>query len=169
MGLLLWAKRCAGGEARRAAAVRLIDKFRTHQGSRRCPGLLPLCYSPWYQGPLHQGCRVMHEQPSDSPRPIADRGPALPAEAACYRRIGPFTPATLPSGLRSEHRLKQGVWGLVRLLEGSVTFVWDDAAAGSRDLSAPAEILVPPTVPHHLVGDGPFVIEIDFLAVPKPA
>lgn len=93
--------------------------------------------------------------------PIAPRG-ALPAGAEPYSTIGPFDAQSLPKGLRGKHNLKAGTWGLLRLGEGSLRFVWDDAAGGAEDLIAPASLVVPPQVLHHVEGDGPFSVTIAF-------
>jgi tellurite resistance-related uncharacterized protein len=95
---------------------------------------------------------------------VANRAP-LPPGAEPYRTIGPFDAASLPAGLRAEHRLKPGVWGLIRLAEGRLRFVWDDEQGGIEDLAAPAELVVPPEVLHHVEGDAPFELTITFLRV----
>lgn len=88
---------------------------------------------------------------------------ALPASATPYRKIGPFDAATLPSGLRAEHRLKEDVWGKLELLEGSVDFVWDDGRTDNRHRLAKGNIqLVTPTTPHHLEVSGTFRLTIEF-------
>ncbi|MXO58670.1 DUF1971 domain-containing protein [Altererythrobacter salegens] len=86
----------------------------------------------------------------------------LPREATAYRTIGPFDAATLPAGIRAKHRLKAGAWGVLRLSEGSLRFVWDDCEGGVEDLHAPAEVVIPPQVPHHVEGTGPFTADITF-------
>ena len=83
-------------------------------------------------------------------------------QGEAYRTIGPFDAASLPKGLREEHRLKAGTWGLVRLASGSLEFVWDDGSGRSETVTAPAEVTVPPQVPHHVEGDGPFELTIAF-------
>jgi tellurite resistance-related uncharacterized protein len=92
---------------------------------------------------------------------LSPRG-ELPAGAAAYRSIGPFDAQTLPAGLRSEHRLKEGTWGLLELTEGALRFVWDDEEGGADELRAPARLAVPPQVLHHVEGDGPFALTIAF-------
>lgn len=93
---------------------------------------------------------------------IAERGPALPASAACYRTIGPFNRDTIPAGLLRRHDLKPGTWGVVTIRTGSIGFAWDDAAGGTTRLDAGQAILVPPTVPHHLVPEGEVTLDIGF-------
>lgn len=95
------------------------------------------------------------------PEMLAPRG-TLPSCSTAYRTIGPFDAATLPAGLKAEHRLKPGTWAVLDLTEGSLTFRWDDAAGGQDDLSAPARIAIPPEVPHHLELAGPLLLTVTF-------
>lgn len=97
---------------------------------------------------------------------IVDRGPELPAGAAAYRRIGPFDAEAIPFGLLGEHRLKAGAWGLLEVVSGSIRFVWSDSGGGARELVAPAKLLVPPEVPHHLERTGPVSLQITFCRAP---
>lgn len=87
---------------------------------------------------------------------------ALPDGLEAYRSIGPFDAESLPKGLRAEHNLKPGTWALVELTEGSLRFVWDDEEGAAEGLVAPASLVVPPEVLHHVEGDGPFAMEIAF-------
>jgi tellurite resistance-related uncharacterized protein len=82
--------------------------------------------------------------------------------SVAYRTIGPFDAQTLPAGLRAEHRLKDGTWGVLTLSEGSLRFVWDDEQGGADDLVAPVRFVVPPQAPHHVESDGPFTLSIAF-------
>lgn len=92
------------------------------------------------------------------------RPDALPDDVSCYKRIGPFRGDEIPQGLRREHRLKDGVWGRVSELDGSLIFVWDDGEGGASRLESPAVIVVPPTVPHHLEDSDEAQISIEFFA-----
>lgn len=86
----------------------------------------------------------------------------LPEGLVPYKLIGPFQQSEIPAGLLREHRLKDGVWGELTLHEGQVQFVWDDGSGDINDMSAPARLLVPPTVPHHLGRLAGAVISIQF-------
>lgn len=92
--------------------------------------------------------------------------PTAPPEAALvYKTVGPFRGAEIPKGLLSEHRLKEDVWGRVTVVEGQLLFVWDDAQGGTAALESPAQMIVPPTVPHHLEQIETAVITVDFLRI----
>lgn len=96
--------------------------------------------------------------------PIAERGPPLPSGARAYRRIGPFGADTIPAGLLRRHDLKDGAWGLLSVLAGSIRFHWDDETGGARLLKPGDTMLIPPRVPHHLERQGSVTIEIAFCA-----
>ncbi len=91
------------------------------------------------------------------------RATRLPEDVRPYRTIGPFNEATLPAGLRRTHDLAEDTWGLVQLTEGTISFVWEDDGGETLDLSAPAEIVVPPRAAHHVESDGEFLLSITFL------
>jgi len=92
---------------------------------------------------------------------VPERPTRLPEAAEPYRTIGPFDAATFPEGLRRTHDLKAGTWGILTLTAGALSFVWEDAQGGRESLVAPAEIVVPPQVPHHVEGDD-FTASITF-------
>ena len=96
--------------------------------------------------------------------PIAERGPPLPSGARAYRRIGPFGVDSIPAGLLRRHDLKDGVWGLLSVIAGSIHFYWDDDAGGGRLLQSGDTMLIPPGVLHHLERQGSVTIEIAFCA-----
>jgi tellurite resistance-related uncharacterized protein len=90
------------------------------------------------------------------------RPASLPESAGPYRTIGPFGRETLPAGLLRTHDLAEGVWGLVELHSGRIVFVWEDGSGDRIELEAPARIIVPPQIPHHLEADGDFRLTITF-------
>ena len=98
---------------------------------------------------------------------VSIRAKALPADATRYWQSRQFDQRSLPAGLTREHRLKEGTWGILTLLSGTIGFNWDDSEGGTIELSAPARIVIPPIVPHHLKIRGPFTLTIDFHRQPS--
>jgi tellurite resistance-related uncharacterized protein len=94
------------------------------------------------------------------------RAKELPVDSIRYWQSGQFDQRSLPAGLTREHRLKEGTWGLLTLMSGTIDFSWDDSQGGTVLLSAPARMVIPPTVPHHVAGSGPFTLEIEFYRQP---
>lgn len=80
---------------------------------------------------------------------------------APYKTTPVFTEETLPSGLKSEHRTKQGVWGLLRVLEGEVRLVF--AGSAQRIYVTPSTpAVIPPQATHHVETDGPMRMQVEF-------
>lgn len=93
-------------------------------------------------------------------------GHSAPAQApAPYRSTPVFDQDTLPSALRSRHATKAGVWGLIRVIEGTLRLTY---------LEPPSEILlgaeqagiVSPEQPHFVTPQGPMKMQVDFYDQP---
>ncbi len=50
------------------------------------------------------------------------RPQGLPAGLVAYKRTAIFDESTMPAGLRRGHRTKDGVWGLIRVLDGRLRY-----------------------------------------------
>ena len=78
-----------------------------------------------------------------------------------YKTTPVFDQDSLPQALRNAHNTKAGVWGLLRVLEGEVTLVFDEPA---REIvvspAAPCEI--PPQAWHHVEVTGPMRMQVEF-------
>ena len=74
--------------------------------------------------------------------------PSAPPEP--YRSTPVFDEETLPAALRREHRTKPGVWGLVRVLEGTLKLSYVDPTQ---------VIIVSPGSPGLLLPDQPHFVE----------
>lgn len=96
---------------------------------------------------------------------LCDRA-ELPAGLELARTAGPFDEATLPAGLQRLHRVGERTWGLLRVLEGAVTFTMHTTTWADVQLHAGDNHPIPPTVPHRVTLDGPARLQIDFLVRP---
>ena len=78
-----------------------------------------------------------------------------------YRSTPVFDERTLPQGLRQAHTTKDGVWGVIRVLEGCVRYRIE---AHDHDviLSPGTPGLVRPQEPHHVEPVGPMRMQVDF-------
>ena len=91
----------------------------------------------------------------------------LPPGFNAYRKIGPFDAESLPAGLLREHRLKEGTWANLAVLEGEIGFVWDDPDSDGTVtvLAAGDRLNVPPLILHHLeLREETLRLEIEFLS-----
>ena len=87
----------------------------------------------------------------------------LPANAASYRTLGPWTADEIPAGLKGQHQLKAGSWAVIKILSGRIDFAWDDGNTGpTTTLETGMKLTVPPLVPHHLVVTGPVEVALSF-------
>lgn len=91
------------------------------------------------------------------------RSYTLPANAACYRTLGPWNAEEIPAGLKGQHQLKAGSWAVIKICSGNIHFAWDDETAGPVvALESGMELIVPPLVLHHLVLTGPVEVTLSF-------
>jgi tellurite methyltransferase len=93
---------------------------------------------------------------------LCDRA-ELPEGLRLARTAGPFDAATLPAGLRKEHRIAEATWGVLRVIQGSVRLSIATDPAITVGLTRGERQSIPPGVPHSLTLDGPFRLAIDFL------
>lgn len=84
----------------------------------------------------------------------------LPPDVEHVRTTPAFTCDTVPAGLLKAHRVAPGVWGRLRVLEGTVTFVLE-ASGERRTMTAGETQVIEPDVAHHVeLGQGSsFVVE----------
>ena len=99
--------------------------------------------------------------------PLCDRL-ELPAGLEVVRTAGPFDADTVPAALRRDHLVADRTWGLLRVLDGAVTFAIETTPPFRARLAAGDEQPIPPGVAHHLGVDGPVRLEVDFLVRPAP-
>ncbi|MCB2051339.1 MAG: DUF1971 domain-containing protein [Novosphingobium sp.] len=82
-----------------------------------------------------------------------------------YKTTPVFDQDSLPDALRNEHNTKDGVWGLLRVLEGEVRLVFADPARVVQVMpDKPAEI--PPQSVHHVELTGPMRMQVEFYRQP---
>jgi tellurite methyltransferase len=98
--------------------------------------------------------------------PLCDRA-ELPADLELARTAGPFDEATLPAGLRRDHRVGDRTWGVLRVLAGSVELAIDTDPPLHRRVDAGEEQPIPPGVVHRLRLAGPARLAVDFLVAPR--
>jgi len=80
---------------------------------------------------------------------------------APYRSTPVFDEMTLPAALRGERRTKAGVWGVIRVIEGSLKLHFPDPRL-DKTLTPdnPGHIL--PEQPHFVEPIGPVRVQVDF-------
>lgn len=88
-----------------------------------------------------------------------DATPAgLPDGVELVRTTPDFDAVSVPDGLRRAHHIAPGVWGVLRVLDGRLDFVWEDETGeagesgdGERTtLRAGDTMVIPPERRHHV-------------------
>ena len=92
--------------------------------------------------------------------PLCDRA-ELPDGLVTVRTAGPFDESTLPAGLRRDHRVALGTWGVLRVTDGSAEFTMQAEPPIERQLVAGDTQAIPPGVLHSVVINSG-TIEVDF-------
>ncbi|CAN7411846.1 DUF1971 domain-containing protein [Phenylobacterium sp. LjRoot219] len=89
----------------------------------------------------------------------------LPSDVRPYRRTEVFTEATVPAALRRAHNTKAGVWGLIHVLEGRLTYRVTDPGRPPQAQVLSAETapgVVEPGVLHEVEPLGPVRFFVEF-------
>ena len=78
----------------------------------------------------------------------------LPPGLELARTTPEFDEHSIPAGLRSGHRVADGVWGRLVVYSGEVDFCFDDEPKPRRICSGEHQVIQPARV-HHLAVVGP--------------
>lgn len=89
----------------------------------------------------------------------------LPANVSTYHRTPEFSEATVPAALTRRHTTKAGVWGSIRVLEGSLRYRILEPEREDHVLTPGSPGVVEPQVPHEVEPLGPVRFFVEFLRV----
>jgi tellurite resistance-related uncharacterized protein len=98
---------------------------------------------------------------SDATAPSGLPPSELPSGLVAYRRTPVFDQDTIPAGLRREHRIAAGIWGLITVLEGRLRFRLLDPV-NETILTPGTPVAVAPEQPHEVAPDGPVRFFVEF-------
>jgi tellurite resistance-related uncharacterized protein len=90
---------------------------------------------------------------------------SLPPGLVPYKRTDVFTEATVPKGLLKAHSTKDGVWGLIHVLEGRLAYrIRDPRRSASETVleAGGAPGVVEPTILHEVEPLGPVRFQVEF-------
>ncbi len=76
---------------------------------------------------------------------------ALPATVVPFKRTAEFTDSTVPAGLLRSHETKDGVWGQIVVLEGTLLYRILEPEVEEILLSTEGSGVIEPTVKHEVV------------------
>jgi tellurite resistance-related uncharacterized protein len=82
-----------------------------------------------------------------------------------YRSTPVFTNDTLPERLRRAHSTKAGVWGLLKVLKGTILYVTEETGE-CQMVQAPRTVVILPQQPHSVEPQGDMEMQVDFYHEP---
>ncbi|WP_324698916.1 DUF1971 domain-containing protein [Novosphingobium sp. RL4] len=82
-----------------------------------------------------------------------------------YKKTPIFDAETLPDAIRKAHSTKAGVWGLLRVLQGSVDLVFHSPHA-VREVTPNNPAQINPEDVHHVEVGGPMQMQVEFYREP---
>ncbi|HEY5722584.1 MAG TPA: DUF1971 domain-containing protein [Allosphingosinicella sp.] len=90
---------------------------------------------------------------------------SLPGSVVSYRRTPEFSEATVPAGLKRAHSTKEGVWGLIHVLDGRLRYrILDERREPAELMLMPGlpPGIVEPTILHEVEPVGPVRFQVEF-------
>lgn len=87
----------------------------------------------------------------------------LPPSVEHYKSTPEFTEHSVPAGLLRNHSTAAGVWGRIRILEGSLLYRIEQPQVEEQLLTPENFGVVEPTVRHEVQLVGPVRFCVDFL------
>ena len=88
---------------------------------------------------------------------------SLPDDVAPYRQSPEFSESTVPAGLLGAHTTKAGVWGRIRVLEGSLLYRVLEPVVEEWLLRPGVDGIVEPGIEHQVEVCGPTRFLVEFL------
>jgi tellurite resistance-related uncharacterized protein len=84
----------------------------------------------------------------------------LPADVAAYKRTPEFLASTVPGGLLKDHNTKEGVWGLIKVKQGTVEYIIEEKEAYT--LTPDFNGVIEPQVKHYVSPSADAVFYVEF-------
>jgi tellurite resistance-related uncharacterized protein len=91
--------------------------------------------------------------------------PEIPGNTVYVRTSSLFTDKSAPGGLLRAHHLAEGVWGRIRVTQGTITFVFAYNPLNAIAISVGTQIDIPPSVLHQVSLPVGSAFMIDFYRV----
>ena len=88
---------------------------------------------------------------------------SLPDDVTTYQRTPEFSESSIPAGLLGVHTTKAGVWGRIRVLEGSLVYRILEPVVEELLLEPGVDGIVQPGVEHQVEARGPTRFFVEFL------
>ena len=86
----------------------------------------------------------------------------IPSNVTPYKRTPEFTEETVPKGLLRDHNTKEGVWGKIVVLSGSLEYTIQEPDLEVIKLNPDRFGVVEPTIRHHVKPLGTVKFYVEF-------
>ena len=86
----------------------------------------------------------------------------LPAGLEHIRTTETFDHDHHPAGLRRAHRVASGVWALLAVSDGELSFSFEDEPDHTIRVAAGGTVVIPPGRLHHVDITGPVIFNLEF-------
>jgi tellurite resistance-related uncharacterized protein len=86
----------------------------------------------------------------------------LPAQFEPYKRTADFDEHSVPAGLLADHSTKRGVWGVIHVIEGALTYLVEPPLAREQRVAAGQSAIVVPEVKHRVRPEGSVRFFVEF-------
>lgn len=90
----------------------------------------------------------------------------LPEGLTAYSQTPVFSEATVPDGLRKDHKTKAGVWAVIHVVRGRLRYIVPSLGE-DRVLDPENDGIVVPDTLHHVAPDGPVTFYVEFWQEPE--
>ena len=84
-----------------------------------------------------------------------------------YKRTVQFDETTVPAALLADHATKRGVWAIIHVLAGRLTYRVEPPLAREQIVEAGGTAVVVPQVKHRVLPDGPVQFFVEFHRKPS--
>ena len=137
---------------------------------------------PWQNRPwvtteagrsAHLG-RMLHCVKCTTRAPVDTQGDAMtdelrvPANLTSYKKTPVFDQDNVPKGLQQEHATARGVWALLHVLSGSLSFCFTEGGEAIRvEITPDAPRVIVAEQPHQVVITGQVTFQLEFFRKPR--
>jgi tellurite resistance-related uncharacterized protein len=86
----------------------------------------------------------------------------MPESFVAYKRTAELDEHTVPAGLRADHSTKRGVWGLLHVVSGQLTYIVEPPLARELLVTPERPAVIVAEVKHRVRPDGPVRFFVEF-------
>jgi tellurite resistance-related uncharacterized protein len=90
----------------------------------------------------------------------------MPEGFVSYKRTGEFDELRVPAGLLANHSTKRGVWGVLRVLAGGLSYIVEPPLAREVFVDAEHPAVIVPEVIHRVRPEGAVRFFVEFFRKP---